>query len=467
MPVMDSLSTEVNDKKQRKKSVYYFLVSLIVALVLTFLLKESSFTDSQVYVLFLLFFAIALWITEAIPPFAVSLFILAYLVYTFGNPNLNSAPEKIDRYVNTFSSSVIWLLLGGFFMAAAMRKTGLDKKLLRLTLKISGTKPQNILKALMFTTWVAAMLMSDSATTSMVVAAMTPLLTSLGRSGISKALLLGVAIAAAIGGMGTIIANVTNATAVGLLEEEGIKISFLAWMLYGIPVSFILTAISYYALNRAFIKNAGPVSLDFLKVEPSQTETEVRGQRIIVLIVLVVTVLFWLTGSLHGIPVATIAAIPIVVLTATRILTAGDIRTLPWDTLFLVAGGLSLGEALQNTGILDHYANSLKTLNIHPIFFLLILSYIAMMFANVSSGLACIMLLVPLGMAVLPGYKAEVGISIGLSVTTTVFLPISIPPNVIVYSTGLLDQKDFRLGGIIVGLLGPLLAVLWTLLLRG
>ena len=59
-----------------------------------------------------------------------------------------------------------------------------------------------------------------------------------------------------------------------------------------------------------------------------------------------------------------------------------------------------------------------------------------------------------------------VGISVGLSVTTTVLLPISIPPNVIVYGTGLLDQKDFRLGGIVVGLLGPLLAVFWTLLLR-
>jgi len=439
---------------------------MIVASSLTFLLKESSFTDSQVYVLFLLFFAISLWITEAIPAFAVSLFIIAYLVYTLGNPNLNSSPEKIDRYVNTFSSSVTWLLLGGFFIAAAMRKAGLDKELLRLALKISGPKPQNILKALMFTTWVAAMFMSDSATTSMVVAAMTPLLTSLGRSGISKALLLGVATAAAVGGMGTIIANVTNATVVGLLEKEGISISFLHWMLYGIPVSFILMTISFVVLNRALIKNAGPVSLEFLKVEPASNKGEEKGHRTIVLVVGAVTVLFWVTGSLHGVPVATIAAIPIVVLTATRILSAADIRTLPWDTLFLVTGGLSLGQALQSTGLLDHYASYLSTMEIHPVFFLLILSYVAMLFANVSSGLACIMLLVPLGMALLPAYKVEVAISIGLSVTTTVLLPISIPSNVIVYSTGLLDQRDFRLAGIVVGLFGPLLAVLWVLLLR-
>ena len=464
---MDKLSTEANNKSKGTRSIQYFFVSMMVASVLTFLLKEPSFTDTQVYVLFLLFFAISLWITEAIPAFAVSLLILAYLVYTLGNPNLNSAPEKIDRYVNTFSSSVTWLLLGGFFMATAIQKTGLDKELLRFTLKISGTRPQNILKALMFTTWIAAMFMSDAATTSMVVAAMTPLLTSLGRSGISKALLLGVSIAAAIGGMGTIIANITNATAVGLLEKEGIRISFLNWMFYGIPVSFVLTVISFFVLKRALIKNAGPVSLDFLKVEPASTEGVPGSQRTIVLVVGAVTVLFWLTGSLHGIPVATIAAIPIVALTATRILSASAIRTLPWDTLFLITGGLALGEALQSSGLLNHYAGYLAAIDIHPIFFLLILAYVAMLFANVSSGLACIMLLVPLGMAVLPAYKTEVGIAIGLSVTTTVMLPISIPPNVIVYSTGLLDQKDFRLGGILVGTLGPLLAVLWALLLRG
>ena len=106
------------------------------------------------------------------------------------------------------------------------------------------------------------------------------------------------------------------------------------------------------------------------------------------------------------------------------------------------------------------------TLDIHPVFFLLILSYVAMVFANVSSGLACIMLLVPLGMAMLPGYKTEVAISIAFSVSATTILPISNPPNTIVFGTGLLEQKDFKLGGILVGFLGPLLAVLWTLSIR-
>jgi sodium-dependent dicarboxylate transporter 2/3/5 len=457
--------TAAIQKKKRYRSLIYFVVVLVIALGLTWILKDPSFTDSQVYTLFLLFFSIGLWITEAIPPFAVSLFILAYLVFTFGNPHLNSAPEKIDRYVNTFSSSVIWLLLGGFFMAAAMRKTGLDMRLLAFTLKLSGNKPRNILIALMLTAMVSSMVMSESATTSMIVAAITPLLTILGKSNISKSLLLGVSIAAAVGGMGTIIANSTNPVVAGLINEAGIKINFLDWIIYGLPVSLALTSICCYALIRLYIKKATPISLDFLKGSVNSNTTQ-AGQRTIVLVVIVVTILFWLTGSVHGITVAATCAIPIVVLTVTGILTSNDIRTMPWDTLLLVAGGLSLGEALRTTGILDYYTAEIKTMNTYPVLFILLLSYLAMIFSNVGSAIAACMLLIPLGMSVLPEWKLELALSIGLASSASVLLPISIPPNVIVYSTGLLKQKDFRIGGLIVGILGPLLAVLWVLLIR-
>ena len=116
-----------NENRKRVKAILFFIISFAVAIGLALMLKEPSFTDSQVYVLFLLFFAIGLWLTEAIPPFAVGLFIMAFLVFALGNKNFNSAPEDIAKYVNTFSSSVIWLMLGGFFLASAMTKTNLDE----------------------------------------------------------------------------------------------------------------------------------------------------------------------------------------------------------------------------------------------------------------------------------------------------------------------------------------------------
>ena len=190
-------------------------------------------------------------------------------------------------------------------------------------------------------------------------------------------------------------------------------------------------------------------------------------QRNIVVIVIIVTVLFWLTSSFHGISVAAIAAIPLVVLTLTGIITSDDIKTLPWDTLFLVAGGLSLGEALQSTGILEHYAAQMRTMNISSIGFIFLLAYVTMIFSNVMSNAAASTVLIPLGFAILPGLQKEVALSVGLSASVAILLPVSTPTNAIVYSTGFLEQKDFRLIGILIGLLGPLLSVLWVLLIKG
>jgi sodium-dependent dicarboxylate transporter 2/3/5 len=108
----------------------------------------------------------------------------------------------------------------------------------------------------------------------------------------------------------------------------------------------------------------------------------------------------------------------------------------------------------------------MKDMHLSPVVFLLLFAYLGMLFSTVISNLASCMLLIPLGMSILPQLKMEVGIAVGLACSTALFLPVSTPPNVIAYSTGLLEPKDFRIGGIVVGILGPLLAVLWVLLLK-
>jgi sodium-dependent dicarboxylate transporter 2/3/5 len=451
---------------KRKKSILSFVISFVVAMGLTFILKEPGFTDSQVYVLFLLFFAIGLWLTEAIPPFAVSLLIIAYLVFTLGNKYLNSAPEDIAKYAQTFSSSVIWLLLGGFFLASAMTKTKLDETLFTYTLKISGTNPRNLLIGLMFATMVASMLMSNSATTAMVIAAVMPLLTSLGKkSGFAKALLLGIPIAASIGGMATIIGTPANAIAVGALANENITVDFIDWMIYGTPVAVILTAVSCFALIRIYVKDKTPISLAFLENQEVNTSREFITQRRIVLVILVITVTLWLTSSMHGLTVASICAVPLVFLTLTRILTGKDIQSLPWDALLLVAGGLSLGIALEHTGIMSHYAQKLITMEVNWIILIFILAFLTMVVSNVMSHTAASTIMIPLGLTILVAFKLDVAVIIALSASTAMLLPVSTPPNAIAFSTGLIEQKDFRVGGILVGLVGPLLAVIWVLLI--
>jgi solute carrier family 13 (sodium-dependent dicarboxylate transporter), member 2/3/5 len=443
-----------------------FLFSLFIAAGIAFLLKEPGFTDSQVYVLFLLFFAIGLWLTEAIPAFAVSILIIAFLVFALGNQYFNSEPEDIAQYVNTFSSSVIWLMLGGFFLASAMTKTKLDQALFRLTLKISGANPRNLLIGLMLTTMVASMLMSNTATTAMVIAAVMPLLASLGKkSGFAKALLLGVPIAAATGGMGTIIGTPPNAIAAGALENAGNPIDFIDWMKYGVPLTLALTAISCFVLIRMFLKDNTPISLDFLKSQEKDTSPEFTRQRRVVIVVIIITVGLWLTSSLHGIKTAAVCAVPLVILTLTRVLDGKDIRELPWDTLLLVAGGLSLGIALEQSGLLNHYAQKLITLEINSIALMFVFAFLTMLVSNIMSNTAASTVMIPLGMAILVGFEKEIALIIAFSASTAMFLPVSSPPNAIAYSTGVLEQKDFRIGGLLIGLLGPVLAILWVLLI--
>ncbi|HSE41872.1 MAG TPA: DASS family sodium-coupled anion symporter [Acidobacteriota bacterium] len=450
-----------------RKRIIAFILSLVAALALTVFIKEPQFNDSQEYVLFLLFFSIGLWFTEAIPAFSVGLFILAFLAFSLGNPRFNSEPQDIAKYVNTFSSSVIWLLLGGFLLAAALTKTGLDSALFKFTLRISGATPKRILVGLMCTTMIASMLMSNTAITAMVIAAVMPLLNRLGKkSDLTKALLIGIPIAATTGGLSTIIGTPANAIAAGALENAGIQIDFLHWMFYGVPLALFLTAISCFVLVKTFIKDNQTLSLEFLEKDISENDAEeLRRKRKIVLVIVVITVLLWMTTSFHNLSVSAVAAIPIVFLTMTSVIDAKDVRGLSWDSLFLVAGGLSLGLALQETGLLTHYAQKIVTMKIPYMVFLFVLAYATMLFANVMSHTATSSVMIPLGMSLLPQFKLEVALIIGLASSTALFLPVSTPANAVAYSTGLMELKDFRLGGILIGLLGPALIIFWVLLI--
>lgn len=449
-----------------KRNTLWFLVSLGVALGVTLVVDEPSFTDSQTYVLFLLFLAMGLWITEAIPPFAVGLLIIAFLVFALGNPRFNSEPQDIAKYANTFSSSVIWLMLGGFFLAEAMTKTRLDAALFAFTLRISGTRPRSILFGLMLTTMLASMLMSNTACTAMVIAAVMPLLKNLGRDApLTKATLVGVPLAASMGGMGTLIGTPPNLIASGMLENANLQIDFVTWMYYGVPLALLLTGMGWLVLVLFFVRANTPVSLDFLESGEDDVTPEFERQRIITIVVASVTLLLWMTSELHGVRVAAISAIPIVSLTMTRVIQGGDVRRLSWDTLLLVAGGLSLGLALQETGLLKHYADGIAGLAVSKLAILAIFAFATMAFSNIMSNTATSTVLIPLGMAILPSARFEVALIVALASSTALLLPVSTPPNAIAYATGLLDQKDLRLGGIAVGLLGPALIILWVLLL--
>lgn len=462
---------KINSTINWKSRSIQFVFSFLAALVLNYFISGEALNEAQSSVLFILIFAIGLWVTEAIPPFAVGILIIGYLVFTMSN--LES--ENVKQYIQTWSDSVIWLFLGGFFIAEAMKKTALDIALLKFSVPYFGNKSKNILLGLMLITAFLSMLMSNTATTAMMIASISPIIYKLGkRAPLTKALLIGIPTAAAIGGMGTIIGSAPNAIAVGALDGIGIRISFLEWMMFGIPVAMILILFFWQALLKKYKIKTSNLSLDFLTNQQLDLDNEkneiTKLQTRITIIIILTSLLFWLTSQWTGIPVAGVSGIPIVGLTMFRILDADDMRKLPWDTLMLVAGGLALGIAVQQQGLTDYFISfiNLESLNYYVLLF--VFAIISVVFSNFMSNTATTTIMVPLALSVtaaLPGISDEIiPLIIALTASCALLLPVSTPPNAIAFSTGKLEQSDFRFGGILIGFLGPIIVISWILLLQ-
>jgi sodium-dependent dicarboxylate transporter 2/3/5 len=456
-----------------KSHLTLFVVSLLVSYGLFYLVQDPEFSITQSYVLFILFFAIALWVTEAIPPFAVGILIIGYLVFTLGQDDA----ENVKQYVQTWSDSVIWLFLGGFFLAEAMKKTGLDKDLLKITVPKFGNKSSVILLGFMLLTAVLSMLMSNTATTAMMIATITPILKNLGSSSpLSKNLLIGIPAAASIGGMGTIIGSAPNAIVVGALEGVGVSISFLEWMLFGVPISLIVIFVFWFALLRSNPIKTKTLDLSYVfntvdeRVTHDPTPYKRRQlNKKITLIILVVTLLMWLTSGFTGVPVAMVSGIPIVFLTMLSIINSDEVRALPWDTLMLVAGGLSLGLAVQEQGLAEYFVGLIPADSINIYILYIAFALFTVIFSNIMSNTATATIFIPIAISLILSIGSVNTITlpmiIGLSASCALLLPVSTPPNAIAFSTGMLHQSDFRFGGLFVGLLGPAVVILWSLLL--
>lgn len=452
-------------KIERQTKIIFFLATLLVSFFLVYVLRDEAFTATQDYTLFLLFISIGLWITEAIPPFAVGILIIGFLVFSMGrNPEID-----VTQYVQTWSDGVIWLFLGGFFLAESMKKTKLDESLLKYILPKLGNNSNTILLGIMMVTAVLSMLMSNTATTSMILASISPLIFTLGKeSTLARALIIGVPAAASLGGMGTIIGSAPNAIAVGALEGIGVRISFVEWMIIGVPASILLVYLFFKLLERLYKLKTEHISLDFLKAETEKPTSEDKIKKNIVLAVLVSTLTLWLTSEWTGIPVAVVSGLPIVLLTMLGIIDSEDVRKLPWDTLMLVAGGLSLGLAIKEQGIAEYFVQSIQNFDLNYYILIVLFGYIAVTLSNFMSNTAATTILVPVAISLvslIPGANvAFLPVIIGLSASCALLLPVSTPPNAVAYSMGIVNQKEFFPGGIFIGLIGPAILILFTIL---
>ena len=184
----------------------------------------------------------------------------------------------------------------------------------------------------------------------------------------------------------------------------------------------------------------------------------------IVFSVLLLTLILWLTGNIHGIPAAAVSLLPIMTLTMFSIISGDDVRKLPWDTLMLVAGGLSLGLAIEETGLAAYYVSLLNDYNLNFYMLVVVFSVLTIILSNFMSNTATATILIPIAIILVSTNVAILPTVIALSASAALFLPISTPPNAIAFSTGRLTQKDFRYGGIVAGIVAPIVIIGYILL---
>lgn len=417
--------------------------------------------------------AAGLWISEAIPAFAVALLVIGLQIVLLGLPGGVLAapddPRAWELYVRPWASPPMWLFFGGLMLARAAQRTEIDRWIAQKALMLTGGTPRRLLPALMAVTFVFSMFMSNTATCAMMLTVLGPAISGLPRdSAVARSLLLGLAFSANLGGMGSIIGTPPNAIGAGFLDTSG-GISFVHWMALGLPPSLLLAGAVWLLLARPLKGQDTALCLD-QGAAAGKSPTAV-WQRWLTLGIFLLTVGLWMTGSLHGAPTAVVSFIPIICLSMIGVIRAEDIRSLNWDVLILLAGGLSLGVGIESSGLASWVGGRLESVDIPAWAMTLCLAYVAAGASNLMSNTAAANILLPIGLVVAESSGAALSaagiiVPVALSCSIAMALPIATPPNALIFASGRLQARDYLPGGLLALLLGPPAAVAWCLYLR-
>lgn len=447
------------------QSLVYTGATFATAALIAYVPEHASLTEPARDALFVLLSAAGLWITGAIPAFAVSLAVIALQIALLGDPSGPFAAgdrERWQRFVAPWASPVMWLFLSGLVLASAAARTGLDRRLAFYVLQFAGRKPSRILFAIMAVTFVLSMFMSNTATAAMMITLVMAMpAVAQGASPFGTAMLLGIPVAANIGGMATIIGTPPNAIAVAALRNAG-RIDFATWMLYGTPVAVLLFLIGWRFLVWRYLRDVRASDDDADRPSEALLPPPRTPRSMFVAVLFVFTVLAWLTEAWHGVPTAVVAVMPIAVLAVSGIVTEPDVRALPWDVLILIAGGLSLGVGVSETGLADWMVSLVPIAGLPVLALAGLLAAIGIMLSTFISNTAAANILMPLALALAYGNERLVVIPLALAMSASMSLPVSTPPTAIAFATGRLSAKDLRGVGILMALLTAPLAVLWV-----
>lgn len=431
------------------------------------------FTLTQQRVIAIFVFTAMMWILEVIPTWTTSVVAIVSILLTTSNKGLGflMAKENIGELTNyksvmaAFADPVIMLFLGGFVLAFAATKVGLDVQLAKVMLKPFGTNPKKVLLGVLLVIGIFSMFMSNTATAAMMLTFLTPVLATLPKDGGGRiALALAIPIAANLGGMGTPIGTPPNAIALGALQDAGYNITFAGWMLRMVPYVVVMLLFAWLLLLKMYPFKAKTIEL---KIEGAPTKTT-PFQKYVVWVTFALTIILWVGESLFKVNSNIVAMIPFAVFSATGILKARDLEHINWAVLWMVAGGFALGTALNQTGLATTLINTIPFASWNALVVMLVGGFICYFLSNFISNSASANLVVPIlivvgkAMSGNPAFENLGGVpamiaGVAICASLAMCLPVSTPPNALAHSTGMITTKQMATVGIIIGVVGFIL----------
>lgn len=374
-------------------------------------------------------------------------------------------PVSFTNFIGTLANPIIILFLAGFMLAAGAVKHNLDRNITGFLLKPFGSKPAFIVLGLMAITAGISAFMSNTATTAMMMTVAMPIAMQVSKNDKLRIwLLLSIPVAANLGGLATPIGTPPNAIVLAALNGQGIDITFGKWMALMVPFVIILILFAWAVMRKFFPPSVKSFNLQM------ESSFDRSPRALLLYSIFGLTLFLWITEALHGIPNAIVALLPIVGLTMSGVLATEDIRKLPWEVLWLVAGGIALGISMENTGLAAWVVGGLNWAVFPELALILAFGLVAYLISIFLSNTVAATLVIPLAVSLAVSGGAGEGFSlvlsaliIGAACSLSMVLPISTPPNAIAMSTGMVKTSDMARVGLVVGLIGLLVALVFAL----
>jgi sodium-dependent dicarboxylate transporter 2/3/5 len=418
------------------------------------------------------------WISEAVPIAVTSLLPLVLL------PSMGVA--KMDAVATPYANPVVYLFMGGFVIALAMEKWDLHKRIALHIVNLTGTNANGILGGFMMATAFISMWISNTATAIMMLPIGLSIISLMqdqmmpseenerGLRNFSIAMMLAIAYGANIGGTATIIGTPPNVVFAGYMRENfNVEVTFLTWMMIGTPFAIILLIFTYLLLVKVmFPNNLGNFggAGEIIKRELKELGPMTVGEKL-TLLVFISTALSWIfrlqidalfpSIKISDTTIALVAAVLLFIIPVSLhkrefLLHWSDTEKLPWGILLLFGGGLSLADSLADTGIINVIGDQFKDLDTAGWIYIIGLSTVSLFLTEVMSNVALVTIFLPVVGAIAVGagiQPVQLCIPVTIAASCAFMLPMSTPPNAIVFASGRITIGQMAKAGFILNLI--------------